>query len=73
MIDDDRKTRTVRLPFEFGQRVYHQAAIEKSPGLVTGFAVCPGVTMVQVTWGDDQRATQHYFFELSTEWEPELS
>jgi hypothetical protein len=72
--DDAHKTRrTVRLPFEFGERVYHRARTDKVPGIVTGYNVGPSEIAIRVTWGDDLREFQHYFFELTTEHEPDLS
>jgi hypothetical protein len=62
--------RTVRVPFEFGERVYHRAKSEKAAGLVTGFQVRQAGLMILVTWGDDLREGIHYFYELSTDFEP---
>ena len=71
--DPKPATRTVRLPFDFGAVVYHRARTEKVPGVVTGFNIGPAEVVIRVTWGDDLREFQHYFFELTTEYEPDLS
>jgi hypothetical protein len=70
---DPKPSRTVRLPFDFGQTVYHRSKPDKLAGMVTGYTICPGATMVSVTWGDDLRQFSHYFFELTTEFEPEIT
>jgi hypothetical protein len=62
----------VRLPFEFGQAVYHRIAKEREPGLVTGFIVrsCAD-PIVMVTWVDRAESI-HYPFELTTEYVPDF-
>jgi hypothetical protein len=70
---DLKPSRTVRLPFDFGQTVYHRSKSDKVAGMVTAYTICPNATMVQVTWGDDLRTFSHYFFELTTEFEPEIT
>jgi hypothetical protein len=61
--------RTVRLPFDYGQIVYHRARVEKVPGMVTGFNFRASQMWVQVTWGDNLTVDTHCFYELTTEYE----
>ena len=62
--------RSVRLPYAFGDIVYHLVKKEKIAGMVVGFVVSPGGTKILVRWGDDLGQGEHYFMELATE--PEL-
>jgi hypothetical protein len=64
--------RVVRLPYDFGDTVYHTVRKDKIPGLVTGFSCRPGATTINVTWGDGLREMSHFFFELTTEFEPTI-
>jgi hypothetical protein len=63
----------VRLPYAFGQIVYHRARREKMAGMVTGFSVRAGSVYALVTWGEDLREGAHLVFELTTEFEPSYS
>jgi hypothetical protein len=65
--------RAVRLPYDFGDIVYHRTKKDKIPGMVIGFLIVPGVTKLLVRWGDDLCQVEHYFFEVSSEHEPELA
>src|SRR5262249_35118679 len=38
----DKTTRSVKLPFAFGELVYHRAADEKNAGMVTGYQIGEG-------------------------------
>lgn len=60
----------VRLPFGFGQEVFHKSRRERSPGMVTGFSVRPGCVYVLVTWSEDLRESAHCVFELTSEFVP---
>lgn len=66
----DSPRRTVHLPFDFGQVVYHRARSERVAGLVIGFVVVQNDLRILVRWGDDLCQVEHSFFELSTEYEP---
>jgi hypothetical protein len=72
--DTDRLEKTrrtpLRLPFSFGDRVYHRARAEKVVGIVTGFNVRQNETAILVTWGDDLREAIHFFYELTSEFSP---
>jgi hypothetical protein len=68
-----KPARVVRLPFDFGETVYHRMRTDKVPGMVTGYNVGPVDVAVRVTWGDDLHEFQHYFFELTTEFEPDIT
>lgn len=73
-MDDDRGSRRlVRLPFAFGETVYHRIRTERIPGIVTGFHVRPNNVLIAITWGDSLVESSHYFHELSTEYEPVFS
>lgn len=60
----------VRLPFAFGQTVFHRTRRERLPGMVTGFSIRPGCVYALVTWCEDLREAAHCVFELTTEFEP---
>jgi len=62
--------RSVRLPFDFGQRVYHRARLERMPGIVVGFIVLHRDLKILVKWAEDARQDEHWFYELTTEFEP---
>jgi hypothetical protein len=68
----DSPKKTVRLPFEFGERVYHRLRGEDVPGMVTGFHIRVNNILIAVTWPDLQE-TSHYFYELTTEFQPDFS
>jgi hypothetical protein len=73
--DDNVRTekprRSVRLPFAFGDRVYHRARNDdKIVGIVTGFVIHPNDLQIYVRWGDDLEIGTHFFFELTTEFSP---
>ena len=69
MSDGTRKP--VRLPFDFGDIVYHKIKTERLPGMVTGFILRDNVTMILVTWSDNLCGeSTHRLFELTTEFEP---
>jgi hypothetical protein len=69
-MSDVREGRSVRLPFGFGDTVYHKARIERVPGYVVGFIVVPGQTKILVRWGTDLQQDEHFFGELTTEFTP---
>jgi hypothetical protein len=71
-MDADRSGRTVRLPFAFGEIVYHRARTEKIPGMVTGFQIRERGTVNLVMWSDNLCEAAHSFFELTTEFEPDI-
>ena len=73
MRDSTEPGRTVRLPYDFGDIVYHQTSTGKVRGMVIGFLVVPGATKMLIRWGDDLGQTENFFFELSSEHEPELT
>lgn len=62
--------RCVRLPFEFGDIVYHRARAYQVAGIVDGFQALPGAVKTRVLWGNDMQHQMHYFFELSSDYEP---
>lgn len=62
--------RSVRLPFEFGDVVYHRARGDKVAGLVTRYNITQRGTEVGVTWGDGLDIGWHDFFELTEEYSP---
>jgi len=65
---------TVRLPFDFGDQVYHRAKTEKVPGSVVGYKIYPGnLIQVCVRWGNDLCVCEHWLFELSSEYIPDFS
>jgi hypothetical protein len=64
---EDRYPRTVRLPFDFGDVVYHRVRKERVGGFVIGFIIVPGVTKVLVKWDGDLNQDEHFFCELTTE------
>ncbi|MGO9467911.1 MAG: hypothetical protein ACLQVF_27555 [Isosphaeraceae bacterium] len=68
-MSDQRQPRTVRLPFEFGDVVYHRVCRERNPGMVVGFIVERGQIQTRVAW-EDRSETLHQFFELTTEFTP---
>jgi len=67
---EPRCPRTVKLPFDFGDIVYHRAAREKLPGMVVGFVVTQLGVKILVRWGHDVSQDELNFFELSTEFAP---
>jgi hypothetical protein len=69
-MSDDRHPRTVKLPFAFGDIVYHKARSERVTGYVIGFIVIPGQTKIIVKWGDDLQQDEHFFGELTSEFTP---
>jgi hypothetical protein len=69
-VTDTVKRSPLRLPFAFGDRVYHRARQDRVAGLVTGFIVRPNETTITVTWGDSLNECVHFFFELTTEFSP---
>jgi hypothetical protein len=60
----------VRLPFDFGDVVYHRSRVEPIRGIVTGFIVRDQRILVLVVWGHDLGEGQHQLFELTSEFEP---
>ncbi len=70
---EDSSRRTVRLPFAFGDVVYHRVREDKVAGIITGFHIRPTSIVIAVTWGDNLAETMHYFHELTTEYEPIFS
>jgi hypothetical protein len=70
-VSEDRPTtsRTVRLPFNFGDRVYLRGREQRTAGTVIGFTIHPRDTLVEVRWLDDMEITSNHVFELSTEYE----
>jgi hypothetical protein len=69
-VTETRSGRSVRLPFAFGERVYHRAKAEKVAGIVTGFVIHPQELQVYVRWGDNLDVGTHFFLELTTEFQP---
>jgi len=70
-MSDDRHPRSVKLPFDFGDVVYHRAHKERLPGVVFGFFIAPGTVRIHVRWGDNLESWgEHFFCELSTEFVP---
>ena len=66
--------RPVRLPFDFGDIVYHRVHADRKPGMVTGFIVRDATILVLVTWADNvQGEATHRPYELTTEFEPNFS
>ena len=65
--------KTIRLPFAFGEMVYHRAASERVKLIVTGFVISEHRTTVVVTCGDDMRGATFEVYELTTEFEPSFS
>ncbi len=63
--------KTIRLPFDFGERVYLRINPEKVAGMVTGFHIRVSSMLMSVTW-PDRTETNHYFFELTTEFQPDF-
>ena len=70
---NDSPEKTVRLPFAYGDRVFHRVRKECVPGMVTGFHVRPQAVLVAVTWSDTLQEFTHYFYELTTEFQPDFS
>jgi hypothetical protein len=66
----ERCPRTVKLPFDFGDIVYHRARGERVAGMVVGFVVLPAAMRILVRWGDDLTIDEHSFFELSSDFTP---
>lgn len=71
MSDGTRKP--VRLPFDFGDVVYHRLKAEKIPGMVTGFSVRRDTVFVIVTWANDLDEQVHNLYELTQEFTPDFS
>jgi hypothetical protein len=69
-MSDERYHRTVRLPFDFGQIVFHRIRAERVPGYVIGFIIVPGQTKILVRWGDNLDQDECFFGELTTEFMP---
>ena len=63
----DRQGRSVRLPYGFGDIVYHRASSEKEAGIVSGFIVRERGLLICVVWGRDKSEGHHSFFELTSE------
>lgn len=72
MPETDSPKKTIRVPFEYGEIVYHRAAAEREPGIVTGYSCRPGGVMLLVTW-PDRYEKMHYFCELTTEYLPDFA
>jgi hypothetical protein len=68
-MSQERHPRTIRLPFGFGDTVYHRVRREKVPGMVTAYIIEGGQTQIRVRW-DNMDETVHQFFELATEFTP---
>jgi len=68
----DDFTWMIRLPYRYGQTVYHVNDRERSPGIVTGYKLRPGQLLVWVVWGHNEECC-HYTFELKTEFDPDFS
>jgi len=66
-------SRAVRLPYDFGDIVFHRAKPDRVPGMVVGFVVVPGATKILVKWSDDLGQGEHFFLELSTEFDPPIT
>lgn len=60
----------VRIPFSYGDIVYHRAKSERIAGMVTGYSLFPGGMHVLVTWENDLTEKRHYLCELAAEFEP---
>jgi hypothetical protein len=71
-VETDRQSRTVRLPFAFGEIVYHRARTEKIPGMITGFQVRERGILNLVMWSDSLCEAGHSFFELTSEFESKI-
>jgi len=56
----------VKLPFDFGEIVYHKVRPDLS-GMVDGFQALPGAVKARVRWGNDLFHQLHYAFELTTD------
>lgn len=69
-MNEDRHPRTVRLPFDFGDIVYHRVRKECVPGFVLGFIVVPGAVKILVRWDGDLQQDECFFNELTTEFTP---
>jgi hypothetical protein len=65
----DRNGRTVKLPFAFGDIVYHRSRADKVPGMVTGYTVRERGVLPLIMWSDNLCEGQHNFYELTTEFE----
>jgi hypothetical protein len=59
----------VRLPYDFGDVVYHRAKADRVKGLVTGFCIRDNRILIYVTWGDTRGEEVHNQFELTSEFE----
>lgn len=64
--------RMIRMPYAFGDTVYHKAAKEKKSGLVIGFVVVPGMVKPLVKWSESIQE-EHHLVELTTEYVPDFS
>ena len=69
-MNETRCPRTVKLPFDFGDIVYHRVRTERVPGIVVGFVVVPSTVKILVRWGSDCSQDEVNFFELTTEFTP---
>lgn len=72
-MSDGLRKPMVRLPFNYGELVYHRAKSERVAGMVTGFVVTENRVQVIVTWSDDLRGGTFEHFELTSEFEPNFS
>jgi hypothetical protein len=62
----------LRLPYDYGQVVYHKLRAEKIAGYVTGYQAYQGGFLVCVTWEDSLTESPHYAYELSLEHIPDF-
>ena len=65
-------SQTYRYLYSVGDIVYHRLATERCKGLITGLYVRSDGLGYWVTWAD-RCETQHYEFELSTEYVPDYA
>lgn len=58
---------------DFGDVVYLKIRLERLAGMVTGIDAKPGVVSYVITWANDGHESNHYAFELITEFLPDYN
>jgi len=69
-VSDERNPRIVRLPYNYGDILYHRARRERIPGMVVGFVVVPAIVKILVRWSNDMSQDEINQFELTEEFTP---
>ena len=72
-MDEPRRGPTIRLPFEYGTRVWHRVRRENVPGIVTGYHLRQNYMLVSVTWADNLDESSFCPYELATEFTPDYT